>query len=136
MVKRTPNVWVANVWTAMLASGAAGIAKYECKDGLRAEAPGIWPGDTELSMGGRFTAIVFLHARCTCGEATVTELVRPMKAAGGRAAAIPRVTVRVDPGGREAARCGALTSGSMVLYASDGPLKSRWSPVFGCEMGA
>ena len=88
---------------------------------------------------------MFVHPRCPCSRASLTELSQIMERDQGRVSAwvlfmrqqgtednwertatwqvaqhIPGVTVLTDKAGTEAARFGAATSGHVVLYDSQG----------------
>jgi hypothetical protein len=90
------------------------------------------------------------HPRCPCTRATVAELTRVLTRCVGKVevyiltllpksaghdwgpadgvrglGAMPGVHLIDDPGGEEAARFGALTSGLVALYAQDGRLLFR-----------
>jgi hypothetical protein len=91
--------------------------------------------------------VMFAHPRCPCTRASIAELAHVMARAQGSAAAtvlfyrprqfppgwertdlwrsaaaIPGVTVRADPEGREAQRFGVVTSGHVLLYDRAGQL--------------
>jgi hypothetical protein len=96
------------------------------------------------------SVVVFLHPRCPCSSATLTELSRVLARATGncdvtvavyspssappewsrtplrsRAEAIPGLTVVDDPDGLEAKRFGAVLSGHVVVYDAGGGLQFR-----------
>jgi hypothetical protein len=128
---------------------------------LGAMLPAIWaieayqatPGRTgqpvvrEVAHSARPRLLVFLHPKCPCSAATLSELaeivvehraaldaevifVRPAETAAGweqtslwdAAAALPSVQVRSDSGGVLAKQFGAATSGHAVLYGAGGQL--------------
>lgn len=93
---------------------------------------------------------VYLHPRCGCSTATVAAVaevvrkaqvplrvrfafLRPLEMADGwdrtelwrDAEAIPDAEVATDLDGKAARRAGAITSGSVVLYAPDGKIAFR-----------
>lgn len=147
-----PLLWasLALLWIAVVVTGLATLAAYDNRPGIAAGAPERWPSDTALRLDARRPTLVMLaHPRCSCTEASLSELaeilarapgraqvyvvfIRPTRAAGmadwdrtglRRAAeAIPGVTVVRDEDGREAARFVARTSGQTLLYGSDGRL--------------
>jgi hypothetical protein len=92
--------------------------------------------------------VMFAHPRCPCTRASIAELAHVMAHAQGSAAAtvlfyrprqfppgweqtdlwrsaaaIPGVSVRADPDGREAQRFGVVTSGHVLLYDRAGQLR-------------
>lgn len=123
--------------------------------------PAIWaieayqatPGRTgqpvarEVVTASRPRLLLFLHPKCPCSAATLSELaeilaehrgaldvevifVRPAETAAGweqtslwtAAAQLPGVQVRSDDGGVLAKQFGAATSGHVVLYGAGGQL--------------
>ena len=115
------------------------------------EGPGDWPkGGAVAFEPGRANLIMLVHPRCPCSRASVAELGKVMAACEGRlsahvlflepttprpgwvdsplrrgTAAIPGVRVSGDPGGAEARRFGATTSGHVALYDGSGKLLFR-----------
>lgn len=139
--------WVA-VWIAVIAIGVGFAASYEVTPGAQAAAPARWPADSPLPrVPHRGTIVMFVHPRCTCTRASLTELAAIMGTAANDATAVvaflhpegasqdwehtdtwatagelPRTTRYVDRDGREATRFGARTSGHVVVYDADGTL--------------
>jgi len=139
---RTP--WLAlALWGATVAPGFALLASYATTAGARGATPSRWPADSALPLAADApTLVLFLHPRCPCSRATLTELEGILAARHGarvevlavlaapagasrdfvageiaeRAAAIPGVRVWVDRGEVEARRFGAETSGHAVLF--------------------
>jgi hypothetical protein len=119
------------------------------RPGAASAGPATWPSDSELRRSeGRHTLLVFAHPRCVCTGATLRELAQimsrcqdrltaqvvfcaPPGAEEGweksdlwrRAASMPGVLVVSDPGGVEARRFGAHTSGASYLYDAGGALR-------------
>jgi hypothetical protein len=150
MRARSPLPWVlaTAAWLACIGVGFAGVWRYGAARGADTRAPGVWPAGTTLPRAhDRATLLVFMHPRCVCSHATVTELARLLPRVRGRVAATavfvrPRgvpdgwtetelrrraagvVGLRVvdDDGGVEARRFGAATSGATLLFAADGRL--------------
>jgi hypothetical protein len=141
---------LAACWLGLAASGFALLERHNTAPGELATVPGLWPVSTALPRadGGRWTLLLFAHPKCPCTRATVGEaeivlarhaervracvvFVRPEGVPEGwersglfeRASKIPGTAVRVDEGGREAARFGALTSGTVLLYDPEGRLR-------------
>lgn len=136
------------LWTALLLWGAAAMVSYATRPGTPAAAPASWPSTTELPRAaGRWTLLLFLHPRCPCSEASLTELGRlleeplpPLDAhlvfldpseegaawtrtsLWRRAQALRGVRLHEDLDGREAARFGCRTSGEALLYDPEGQL--------------
>ena len=137
--------WIAAIaWLALAAAGFVGLARYSSTPGGSdpSAAPG-WPAATRLDPpAARPVLLLFLHPECPCSRATVEELAKviarapdaydaralfvPLAAVASSpglreaAARIPGLRLLDDPGGTEAARFGALTSGTVAVYGSDG----------------
>jgi hypothetical protein len=138
-------------WLAAMAVGFGLLWQYAATPGGAAPAPERWPDATPLLRAqDRATLLMFAHPECACTRASLAELARVMTRAGDRVAArvvfvqpegapaswaesglvarareIQGVEVDWDPGGREAERFGAVTSGDVFLYAADGALLFR-----------
>lgn len=117
--------------------------------GQAAAAPPAWPAESRIErVADQPILVLFAHPQCPCTRATIGELARLMRRTQGlvqahvlfvqpdeftdawtesdlwrRAAAIPGVHVLRDPGGREAHRYGAATSGQVLLYDEAGRLR-------------
>jgi len=140
---------LSGLWVVLIGIGMAVMGRYENTPGPVAETPAHWPRTTSLSLSrDRYTAIVFVHPRCSCTQATLAELQVLMTRAQARlqttvvavvpanpdrawtssslaqeAATISGVTVQMDRGGLEARRFAALTSGFSVVYDPRGELR-------------
>jgi hypothetical protein len=107
-----------------------------------------WPADTVLKpCPGKVTVLAFLHPRCGCTAATVGHLVAAMRPqpqacliavlftppepapaeqwqdgeyAQALRAQVPGTRIVADPGGREAERFGAATSGTILVFDRQG----------------
>jgi hypothetical protein len=136
------------IWGLLFMRGMAQLWKYDSVSGAPAVAPTDFPRGTRLAPAAdRATLVLLMHPQCPCSRATVDELARLMTRCHGKldtivlmirpngqpdgwektdlwtsAAAIPGVSVRPDPGGVEAARFGAATSGQVLLYSPAGRL--------------
>jgi hypothetical protein len=136
------------LWFGAAASGLWVLWAYENRPGTAANAPGRWPEQSDLARdAGRPTLILLVHPRCTCSDASVTELaeilaraaVRPkayvmfLKPSGvsddwektdlwRRATDLPGVTVVRDDDGLKAGMFGAATSGQTFVYDGSGTL--------------
>jgi hypothetical protein len=110
----------------------------------------VWPPDSLLELAkDRPTLLVFIHPKCPCTRATLNELDRLMASLGDRLSTRPAIRlvatvpaaadeswwdtslvdqgqrisdreVNVDRAGQEAARFGAATSGTLMLFDKTG----------------
>lgn len=134
-------------WIIAIVTGLGLLLKYNTTPGRTAQVPPQWP-ETKLSRAAdRPTLVMVAHPRCPCTRASIGELARIMARARGKLAAyvlfvkpkesgsdwdatdlqssaanIPGVTVLSDPGGVEATRFGAETSGHTLLFDTNGGL--------------
>lgn len=139
------------VWVVVLAVGMLALWRYASSPGLAATPPELWPAETGVARVPRIATIVMLaHPKCPCTRASIAELgilmtrlagrahahvlfMRPADAGDGwektdlwrSAVAIHGVTASTDPGGTQAARFGAMTSGQIVVYDPAGQLVFR-----------
>jgi len=140
----------ALVWITGVTLGFTVLGRHSTTPGEMAAGPSQWPSASPLprAPAGRSTLLLFAHPRCPCTRATMGELeilmarsmtradacvvfVRPPEVAAGwertdlweRATRIPGVAVRVDEGGVEAERFGAVTSGEVLVYDPNGALR-------------
>jgi hypothetical protein len=142
-----PLVIVA--WAALVAGGTVALARYKAQPGPQAAGPASWPAESIAPrLEGLHTLVMLAHPRCPCTMASLTELARLLSRLDGRvrssvvfirpsgaedewratelwrrAEDIPGLTIVDDPGGVEARRFGAYTSGHVFLYAPDGALR-------------
>lgn len=128
-------------WLALVATGFAMWERFDFtpgRSGSMAVSP-VKAGNADWRL------VIFLHPHCPCSSASLHELaelgdqagpslairvvfVRPPEAPEGwersslwnQARAIPGVEVIGDPGGSEASRAGAWSSGHVVLYGPEG----------------
>jgi hypothetical protein len=143
-------LWTASVvlWCLAVAAGFGFLGKYEATPGPATAAPASWPSDSRLHPNAhRPCLVVALHPHCPCSRATLAELEEISQRCGERldlhilfytptgcgsewaqtdlwerAMALAGVTVWTDVDGKEGQRFGALTSGHVALYGSDGRL--------------
>jgi len=138
------------VWGLVLAASWSSLHAYGFKRESSTETtPAEWPADSRMARPDeRPLLLVFLHPKCPCSHATVSELERmlsapdldagkfdvaivactPRSTTGSwtgtplvqRAAELPRAKVYADVGGVEAARFAATTSGEIVLVDAGG----------------
>ena len=137
------------LWFVAVMMGMIALSRYKSTPGPQGSFPSRWPDGTELQLTqGRHTLLVFLHPRCPCSRATVSELARLVTEAGAalriqvifhvpegtddgfaqtelwrRVQELPGVTAVLDRGGETARQFGAATSGQALLYAPDGALR-------------
>lgn len=141
---RERAVWLAvAVWLSAVAGGLWAWERHDATPGAAGDA--IAPP----AAPGRWTLTVFAHPKCPCARATLIELAELAPAVpelvvrvrivvppdpglgwerGEAWAAAGRVAgadVAADPGGAEARRCGAETSGHAVLTGPDGAVAFR-----------
>ncbi|MBU8899815.1 RedB protein [Corallococcus sp. M34] len=133
-------------WGLAAAAGARALWVHALTAGPSEAAPSTLPADLAArTRPGAWSLWVFVHPRCPCSRATLTELARLMEDSAGhlttrvfvgsprqaprgwergelwaQAAAIPGVEVTADVDGAMARRLGAQTSGQVVLYGPDG----------------
>jgi hypothetical protein len=132
-------------WAGAVALGFVVLMGYQNAPGRPAEPPPTWPEASSLQpVGDDGTLMVFAHPHCPCTRATMGELERVLRYVQDavttyvlfvqpdgysddwvrddlwqRAAVMPGVTPVRDPGGMEAARFGAFTSGQVLYFGAD-----------------
>jgi hypothetical protein len=136
------------VWLCLVFAGTAALMGYKNAAGAQLDAPSRWPDDSRLPrVSGQATLVMAAHPHCPCTRASLTELERLLSRTPGRmhavllfvrpqgapsrwedtdlwrrASSMAGVQTVSDPGGAEARRFHALTSGQTALYAPDGEL--------------
>ncbi|MBU6454242.1 MAG: RedB protein [Cyanobacteria bacterium REEB67] len=135
-------------WIISVGFGFQLLLDYGSKPGPQAAVAPTWPQGSTLDKETTApTLLVFLHPKCPCSNATLSELayvvarhpelrtrlifIKPTGAAKGwedtalwrRALALPGATVVVDGQGREANAFAARTSGQCFLYDRLGHLQ-------------
>lgn len=142
------KAFIIAVWLVVVCCGLVALGKYQAQPGAKGRSPNEWPRDSEiLPARNVYNLVISLHPHCPCSSATVEELgailahthnsmhvqilmfspegekvewtKSPLSDAVAR---LPHTTIRVDGGGKEAARFGSLTSGAAQLFAPDGRL--------------
>ena len=136
------------VWALVLVGALGALWKYKLTPGAAATVVERWPAGSALTHSTKGpTLIMFAHPRCPCTRASLAELRSVMSSFAGKLTAevvffdagsgagfsptdttdaartISGVVVTSDPGGREAHRFGATTSGHVVLYDAGGLLR-------------
>lgn len=130
------------VWGLALIAGFGTLGIYQFRPGAAAAAPVIWPADSKVRpVWGMHHLVVFLHPKCPCSRATLTQLqqiveraptalavtvlfIRPAGAGEGweqtdlwrQASNIPGAQLLIDPDRIETRRFGAATSGQVLLF--------------------
>jgi hypothetical protein len=151
-----PTAWSAYVtivvWTVAVIAGWTALGRYQfsANDSSGSKHVDHWPPESRLPRTlEHSTLIVFLHPKCPCSRASLTELERlftsvqgrtdgeincvvdatiPENASGdwldtdtlNRAKNLPNARVIADRGGAEAAAFGATTSGFVMLFNEQG----------------
>ncbi len=147
---RTPQLIraVAAVWTLAVAAGLVCLVAYEGRPGSEGRTYSEWPPESRIVRAqGQPQLLFFMHPRCPCTRASLSELTKLMSDCRGLANAhvlvyLPRegsadwrqtdlwriasespgVTVMADFGGVEQKRFGIETSGHALLYNAEGKL--------------
>jgi len=135
-------------WVTLVVIGFGIVWRYAAAPGAENHAPTSWPHESKLPHdAARPTLVTFLHPRCPCSRATVTNLesvarrlhdgalvvivfVRPPGAPSGfeqsdlreSAKRITSAVIFDDHDGLESKRFGVETSGATVLYDARGAL--------------
>jgi hypothetical protein len=136
------------VWVTALAAGIGLLHGYAAIPGRSGICPQGWPvGSLVVADPTRVNLVMLIHPRCPCSRASLAQLERIMAVCRPHLAANilflePRVPTPVwrdtdlwrravaisgtrcipDPGGMEAGRFGAMTSGHVLLYDQSGKL--------------
>jgi hypothetical protein len=139
--------FVPLIWLAAVVGGLAALDAYKSRPGTAGHAPGLF-ADRSLGAhsGGKPRLMMFLHPKCPCSRASLSELAQIVSRKSGKialevvfvrpegtgadwsntslreqAGAIPGAHL-VDDDGTLAHRLGAETSGYVVLYDAAGKL--------------
>lgn len=137
------------VWLSGIGVGGHRLMSYQATPGpAGVPAPQSWPPGSRIARtSGRPELVVFLHPRCPCSDATISELEevlaktpcapavtvcfwhpddKPASWAESdlllKVASLQGVCLHSDSGGTEARRFGAETSGTILLYDPAGTL--------------
>jgi hypothetical protein len=139
------------IWGVTVGIGFLALQLHGASPGQGGLAVELWPDQSRVPLTGvRPTLIIAAHPLCPCTRATVAELTRILSKCSGHVevyvliflperaghgwcltdgmrglGTMPGVHLIDDPGGEEAARFGARTSGLVALYARDGRLLFR-----------
>lgn len=137
------------LWVVAVACGLKILSDYSNTPGAAGQTAGSWPSDTaiERASGEATTLVVFLHPKCSCSRATLSELDSVMARASRstrvyavfvqlsgwseaeikgklwrQASAIPGVRTLIDAQGKEARRFNVMTSGHVLGFDKNGRL--------------
>ncbi len=145
---RKVMVAVCSLWLVMIALGMVVVGRHVSRSGVDVGTLSHWPARSALPRDdGRPTLLCFVHPRCPCTRATIRELERVVSrspraavrivfrddpdgdvtsaATWSMAARVPGARRLRDPGGVEARRFGAVTSGLVMLFDAEGALRFR-----------
>jgi hypothetical protein len=143
---RAALVLASVAWGMSVVAGLVAVHSYESTPGRPPGTVPTWPLQGRIPFDpSRANLVVAAHPRCPCTRASLKELGRVMERCQGAvvahilfyqpgsgrdpwrstelqrlATAIPGVRVYDDPGGAEAGRFGAETSGTVLLYDRSG----------------
>lgn len=142
----TPQSLAVAVWVLLAVAGLGALSLYGFTGSLPARAALQWPSNGLLALDpARPTLFLFLHPRCPCSSASITELDRVLSQSSGdfrtyailtvppgvdedweagrnleAAKLLPETTVVFDRGGALARSFGARDSGTLLAFAPDG----------------
>lgn len=146
--QRPVRILLTACWVVAVAFGFSRLERFDRTPGVEASAPSTWPEATALSMDDdRLNVVVALHPRCPCSKATL-EVLGAMAEQHPSAARFHFLVFRpaggveswhetglwrdaqrfqgarflLDDNGSEAARFGAVSSGTVAVYAAKGRL--------------
>lgn len=141
------HIW-AGVWVVCVVAGLGEILSYEMTPAESGNSASHWPAATSIALAAdRLTLVMFVHPRCPCTRASLTELssvlqrsdqpvsahaviLRPDQvdqtwgngAIRDQVGAIPGLAAREDAGGTEHRTFGARTSGEVFVFRPSGEL--------------
>ena len=134
------------LWAILVGAGVTQVFVFQSTPGTQDAAPSVWPTASRLERAdGLNMLVMFVHPRCTCTRASLSELNAIMNMRGADTVAtvvflqpdgvssdwtrtdtwetagrIARTSRVVDRMGTEARRFGAHTSGHVVVYDRGG----------------
>ena len=149
VLRSQPPVLVFVSWLVLTLLGMAALWLYSSTPGRQGAPPSQWPIASTLNqVSGRLTLVMFLHPKCPCSQASLSELNAILAHSSGRlhadvvflrppgepeswtrtalwrtAAALPETSLINDPAGREARLFQAFVSGETLVYDSSGKLR-------------
>ncbi|MBI1247724.1 hypothetical protein GC197_07715 [bacterium] len=135
---------VVVVWATLIGAGMVGLMVYHNSPGARSDGNPVWQENPLVALDtSRDNLLVFIHPKCPCSQATLSELARIQADCGDRlrigiavyqpdeenwsdtpvvrqALDIPKAHVFADPNGELATLFGAETSGHVMLFSTQG----------------
>ena len=140
---------VFSVWLVLTFSGMAALWLYSTTPGHQDAALTRWPTSTTLQRASdRCTLVMFVHPKCPCSQASLSELAAILAHSAGHlhaevvflspsgepeswvhtglwetAARLPETSPVSDPAGREARMFHASVSGETLVYDGLGNLR-------------
>ncbi|GMU38008.1 MAG: hypothetical protein KJ057_13430 [Phycisphaerae bacterium] len=138
----------AAVWATVLFFGGKRIVEYAARPGSSAAPDMYWPAGSRIAHpADRPALLMFLHPKCPCSRASLSNLERILSFGAsrvrctvvfvcpesvseswrdsdlvGKCRVIAGLSVMFDDGGAEARRFGATTSGHVLMYDARGRL--------------
>jgi hypothetical protein len=142
-----PIVFV--LWLSLACTGMTALWLYSAAPGRDTRPPGQWPGSSTLQRSsGASTLVMFVHPKCPCSRASISELAVLLAHSGGHlhaqivflkplgeedswthtdlsraASELPGTSVLNDLEGREAKLFHAAVSGETLVYDTLGILR-------------
>lgn len=139
------------LWLSLVVAGYASLLFYEAAPSPLTNSICSWPAETTLERSSKqFTLVLFVHPKCPCSRATLSELAVLLRRCSNdvtayvvflrpsgvptnwektdlwfRAKETPGVTTISDLGGRERKNFEAATSGETLLFDPSGKLVFR-----------
>jgi hypothetical protein len=140
---------VFSVWLVLTFSGMAALWIYSTTPGHQDAAPARWPSFTTLQrVSDRCTLVMFVHPKCPCSQASLSELAAILAHSAGHlhaevvflspsgepeswvhaglwetALRLPKTSLVSDTAGREARLFHASVSGETLVYDRTGNLR-------------
>ena len=137
------------LWLSLTFAGMVGLSLYSTAPGKEGNPPNRWPASSSLRPApGASTLVMFVHPKCPCSRASISELAVLLAHSAGHlhaqviflkppgkedswthtdlwraASKLPGTVVISDLGGREAALFRAAVSGETVVYDAAGNLR-------------
>jgi hypothetical protein len=131
-------------WLSVSVVGYFVAMRYDFQPGPIGTRQVEWPGDSAVSRSAdTLTVLAFIHPRCPCTSATISELIEAIHARPGAdlaavvfvpsghesdaewsdtkylrriRAEVPGARIYLDPAGREIQRFGVETSGTILVF--------------------
>lgn len=140
------------LWVGLALAGVLRLATFDTAAGAHGPLTAQWPQGSALRLDPLAgpTLLLFLHGKCPCSQASLSELAELLARSRGalrvhvfvyrpaapaarwtetalwkQASALPGIELHWDDDGREARRFEALTSGEVLLWSAAGRLLFR-----------